>query len=306
MSDYDRFIDFAAIKSCDHAFAKRQYNVSTFLYDIALKKLMHYNGDSMFPIQLAGGLKEKLQDSSLALARRPEQIPLRYRTWKLSKTAFVQGKQCLKQLYLEKYRKEEKTAPDPDTIALWNKGREFEDKVRKKMFPAGIDVKDAMASKWNYFCSYTHEMLRKYSEIDLFEATIIEDDILIMIDMLHQTKDKKLDLFEIKLNSELTEGILWDLSLQYYVAKKSFGDRIRTFNVVLRKGEKSWQIIDVKDRLEEKLKDTGATGKEFLEFLKDPVEPKIAMGAQCDLPYSCSFKDYCSKSTPNSNDFQTL
>ena len=37
MSDYDRFFDFAAIKSGDLAFAKGQYNVSTLLYDIALK-----------------------------------------------------------------------------------------------------------------------------------------------------------------------------------------------------------------------------------------------------------------------------
>lgn len=303
MSDYDRFIDFAAIESGDLAFAKGQFNVSTFLYDIALKRLMRYKGDRMLPIRMAGGLKEKLLDSKIALAGRPEQIPLRYRNWKLSKTSFVQGKQCLKQLYLEKYKKEEKTPADPETLALWKKGREFEDKVRKEMFPLGIDVKEAMASQWNYFCSYTDEMLRKYSEIDLFEATLIEDGILIMIDMLHQTKDKKLDLYEIKLNSELTEGILWDLSLQYCVAKKSFGDRIRTFNVVLRDGEKSWQIVDVKDRLEEKLEETRATGKEFLEFLKDPIEPNIFMGSQCDLPYSCSFKYYCSRSTQSTNHF---
>ena len=80
-----------------------------------------------------------------------------------------------------------------------------------------------MASKWNYFWSYTGEILRKYKEVHLFEATLIEDNILIMIDILHQTKDKEIDLYEIKLNTKLTQGILWDLSLRYYVAKKSFG-----------------------------------------------------------------------------------
>ena len=122
---------------------------------------MRYNGDRMLPIQMAGGLKEKLEDSNLALSRHPEQLSLNYSTWKLSKTSFVQGKQCLKQLYLEKFKKDEKTPADPETLALWKKGREFEDKVRKKMFPAGVDVKNAMVSRWYYFCSYTHEMLRK-------------------------------------------------------------------------------------------------------------------------------------------------
>ena len=127
----------------------------------------------------------------------------------------------------------------------------------------------------------------------LFEATVIVDDILVMVDMLDKDRDGNLDFYEIKLNSTLTEGILWDLSVQYYVVKKRFGDKVRSFSVVLRVGEDDWQVVELKDILEEKLVETEAKGKDFLEILETATEPEIQMSSHCDLPYSCDFKEYC-------------
>lgn len=217
------------------------------------------------------------------------------RSWKLSKTSFVTGKQCVKQLYLDTFKKNEKSAPSEQTKVLWNRGREFEALVRKEMFPAGIDVKEATNSRFNLFCSYTDDALQNTGEISLFEASLIEDGILVMIDMLYKDKKGMLDLYEIKLHRELTEGILWDLSIQYYVALMKFGDRIRSFNVVLRRGEQDWEITDVRELLEKNLEETGKTGREYIAFLEAGVEPAIPMGSQCDLPYSCGFKEYCAR-----------
>ncbi len=163
------------------------------------------------------------------------------------------------------------------------------------MFPNGIDVSKAMASKFGYFFSYTNDALRNNATITLFEATLIVDEILVMVDMLDKDKDGNLDFYEIKLHSELTQSILWDLSVQYYVVKKRFGEKLRSFNVVLRVGDEDWQVLDVKEKLEEKLEETGITGMEFLQFLKTGSEPEISMGTHCDLPYSCDFKEYCFK-----------
>lgn len=215
------------------------------------------------------------------------------RSWKLSKTSFVSGKQCVKQLYLDTFKKNEKSDPSEQTKVLWNRGREFEALVRREMFPAGIDVKEATNSRFNLFCSYTDDALRNTGKISLFEASLIEDRILVMIDMLHMHADGMLDFYEIKLHRELTEGILWDLSIQYYVALKKFGDRIRSFQVILRKGEQDWEVTDVRELLEKNLEETDKTGKEYIEFLEAGVEPVIPMGQQCELPYSCGFKEYC-------------
>lgn len=295
MSDYMYYLDLEAIECADIAFAKKQYNLSTLLYGIAHRRLMKYRGDRMAPIQMAGSLKEKLQDSERAWTANPHQRPLTYSSWKLSKTSFVKGKQCLKFLYLDKYKKDQKTQPSPETKELFKKGREFEASVRKKMFSNGIDVSKGMASKFGYFFSYTNELLRNNSAITLFEATVIVDSILVMVDMLNKDNDGNLDFYEIKLNSTLTEGILWDLSLQYYVVKKRFGNKVRSFNVVLRVGEEDWQVIDVKDRLEGLIEKTGDTGREYLQLLESNIEPEIAIGKHCDLPYKCDFKEYCAK-----------
>ena len=150
-----------------------------------------------------------------------------------------------------------------------------------------------MASKWGYFFSYTNFLLNHNPAITLFEATVIVDDILVMVDVLDKDKDGNLDFYEIKLNSEITEGILWDLSVQYYVVKKRFGNNVRSFSVVLRVGEDDWQAVELKERLEEKLEETGTTGIEFLQLLETATEPAIPMGGHCDLPYSCDYKEYC-------------
>lgn len=301
MADYDYYIDFEAITCGDIAFSRNQFNVSTLLYELALKRLMKYPGDRMLPINMAGSLKNNLKKSKLAMAQNSKQKPLTYRTWRLSKTSFVAGKQCLKQLYLDKFKKEEKSAPSDETKELWSRGREFEDLVRKKMFPIGIDVKEAMASKWNYFSSYTDNALEHFKEVDLFEATLIENGILVMVDMLHKHKDGEVDLYEIKLHRELTEVVLWDLSIQYYVAQKRFGEKIRSFNVVLSRGEEDFEVMNVKEDLEKRLEETGKMGIDFLKLLQSASEPEISMGTHCDLPYSCGFKEYCSKKELISN-----
>ncbi len=54
-------------------------------------------------------------------------------------------------------------------------------------------------------------------------------------------------------------------------------------------------VVDVKEKLEENLEETGTSGIEFLQFLKTGSEPEISMGTHCDLPYSCDFKEYCIK-----------
>ena len=295
MADYINFLDLEVIDCADAAFAKQQYNVSSLLYGMAHRKLMQYQGDRMLPIQMAGELKEKLLKSEMAWAKNPHQYPLTYNSWNLSKTSFVKGKQCLKQLYLDKYKKDERTPPTPETILLWTKGRDFEDRVRRNMFPNGIDVSKAMASKFGYFFSYTNDALINNAAITLFEATIIADEILVMVDMLDKDKDGNLDFYEIKLHSKLTKSILWDLSVQYYVVKKRFGDKLRSFNVVLRVGNEGWKVVNVKEKLEKRLEETGAKGMEFLQLLKTGTEPEIPMGTHCDVPYSCDFKEYCLK-----------
>lgn len=295
MADYIKYLDFDAIECADTAYTNKQFNVSTLLYKMAYKKLMQYPGDRMLPIQMGGELNDKLVKSEMAWEANPQQPPLTYSSWKLSKTSFVRGRQCLKLLYLDKYKKEEKTPPSPETKALWKSGRGFEDKVRQEIFPDGIDVSKAMASKFGYFFSYTNFLLNHNPAITLFEATVIVDDILVMVDMLDKDKDGNLDFYEIKLNSTLTEGILWDLSVQYYVVKKRFGDKVRSFSVVLRVGDDDWQVVELKNRLEERLEETGATGMEFRRLLETVTEPEISMGSHCDLPYSCDFKEYCLK-----------
>lgn len=68
MSDYDHYLDLEAIKSGDKFFARRQYHLSEILYQQALDKLLAYQGDRMFPMQLVESLREKLEQTRTLMA----------------------------------------------------------------------------------------------------------------------------------------------------------------------------------------------------------------------------------------------
>lgn len=58
MGDFMYFLDLGTTNYTDAGFAPKQYNESSLLYGIAHRSLMHYPGDRMLPIQMAGKVKE--------------------------------------------------------------------------------------------------------------------------------------------------------------------------------------------------------------------------------------------------------
>lgn len=71
---------------------------------------------------------------------------MQYNSWQLSKSSFVKGNQCTKYLYLDKYKKNERTPVDKETQARFDRGHEFEDAVRNTLFPKDINIKEKVGS----------------------------------------------------------------------------------------------------------------------------------------------------------------
>ena len=88
----------------------------------------------------------------------------------------------------------------------------------------------------------------------LYEATIIEDEVLVMCDVLVKSEDGFVDIYEIKSSTKANIAISNDLKLQYAVCKKRFKDRLRSFNLILRveDDEPKWVIENRIDELVDK------------------------------------------------------
>ena len=295
MSDYIYYIDDNSINLADIAFEVGNYSLSIKLYDKALARLRKYQGDRMAPINLASSLVQKQAKAKSLLRSKRDTFVLKFDTWQLSKTSYIKGLQCLKYLYLDKYKKKEKTKPSAETMQLFKRGHDFEEHFRQTVFPKGINVKDKLGMNFAYFSSYTDYLFKKLERQAVFEATIIENGIFIMVDVIEKLNNDSYDFYEIKLYKELNEVIWNDLAIQYYVCKKRFGDKINNFNVVLRKNENDWTVKNLKNELEERIKDIDTKIDILKTTLQQSSEPEVVTGKQCKTPYECEFIAYCGK-----------
>ena len=292
MSDYINFIDSRAIKLADLAFEIGDFRCASENYSKALKRLRYYQGDRMQPAFMASELEIKINNAKNNIHQG--KTILNPEGWRLSKTSFVKGSQCLKYLYLDKHKKHEKTPFSQEKLKLFKQGHNFEETVRINEFPGGINVKEKIGD-FEYFNSYTKHLLNTKQPI-IYEATFIENGVLVMCDILVKNENELIDIYEIKLNSRLNEGILNDLAIQYFICKTRFGSKLNSFNIITRsdKEGKSWNIQNVIDNLEKSYSDTSDKINLFFSTLNSS-EPKITMGAHCKKPYECEFVEYCTK-----------
>ena len=293
MSDYIKYLDLATIELADLAFEIGDYRYALENYTKALDRLNRYQGDRMQPISMAGTLIRKKQECIQKM--RYGKTILEYETWKLSKSSFVKGNQCIKSLYLDNYNRKEKNPITPEKQAIFNYGNSFEDEVRRLAFPGGENVKTKLKN-FKYYNSYTKYLIGNKSTNIIYEAAIIEDYVLVMCDILVKRADGKIDIFEIKVNSEINEAIKSDLAVQYTICKKRFGDQLNAFHLILRKNDQAqpYEIIDLTEELAPKMEVVEKQITEFKELLLGQ-EPNQEMGNHCLTPYECDFTNYCRK-----------
>lgn len=215
---------------------------------------------------------------------------MKQKIYLFTKTSFVRGMQCRKLVYLDKYCSKLRTPPDAETLSRFKKGRDFETAF-KDLFPNAIDVKQYHKIVSGKYIDFTQTLLDKEGKVELFEAGILYDKVLVLTDVLRKNEDGSYDIFEVKHSEKINSAIAWDLAVQYYVCKHKL-HRINTFNVVTRVNETEFRVEDKKEELEGKLDIVRAHIKEFEEILQG-FEPDIEMGEQCQNPYTCDFIKYC-------------
>ena len=289
MSDYINYIDFNAIKLADLAYEIEDYKCAVDNYSKALNRLRNYQGDRMQPIMMASGIVEKINEINTKI--ETGKAVLKFDVWKLTKSSFVKGNQCLKYLYLDKHKKQEKTPISKEKQELFNQGHTFEELVRNNEFPDGINIKDKVGN-FAYFNSYTRHLINSTNRQTIYEATIIEEEVLVMCDILVKNEDGNIHIYEIKLNTELNDAIIADLAVQYTICKKRFTSNLKSFNIVLRTEDKNWKIENLTNNLE-KLVDIVISKINDYKMILQKDEPSLLMGEHCNKPYECEFIEYC-------------
>ena len=213
----------------------------------------------------------------------------------LSKSRFVAGWQCHKQLWL---RVHEQDAPElrVDVVLRdrFDQGTEV-GILARQLFPGGvlIDLPHNDPAR----VAMTHRALEAGAPA-VFEATFVQDRVYVAIDVLERTGDG-FTLIEVKSSSQLKDEHIPDVAVQVYVARQA-GVPVRRAEVMhlntdFRHGAEGDLFVrtDVTDAVEALQPAIPEMIAEQLAALA-VAQPAIAVGTHCWLiDRDCPFWDRC-------------
>jgi len=215
----------------------------------------------------------------------------------LSKSMFIRGHQCLKSLWLHKYRPELKEEADEALEARFRTGHEV-GALAQQLFPGGVEVPyDGLTHAEQL--AMTQKLLAEGKET-IYEATFEHDGVFVKVDILHRGA-AGWEILEVKGTTEVKEYHYFDTAIQLYVLA---GSGLKIAKVALfhidkrykRRGaidvQKLFAIEDITAQVREMQPNIAPALAEMRTMLAGEM-PAIDIGPHCSDPYDCDFHGHC-------------
>ena len=119
-----------------------------------------------------------------------------HRSPQLSKSRYMAGRQCLKRLYLETYRRELADPVDPAQQARFDAGTAVGELVRQR-FPGGKLVAEEYYQHERAVRT-TRRLLRSVPVPPIYEAAFSFEGIRTRVDVLYKNEGPGFDMVEVK------------------------------------------------------------------------------------------------------------
>ena len=224
----------------------------------------------------------------------------------LSKSRFCSAYQCPKMLWLRQ-----------------NKPEEFNDAVMdQNVLNTGSAVGDLAMGLFGPFVEVPFgdlkDMLRETDRLIesgapiIAEASFSVDGNFCSVDILKSLGNNRVEIYEVKSSTSISDIYLYDAGYQYYVLNKS-GYEVKKVSLVtidntyVRMGEleldKLFAVTDVTEEVLSKQAEISEYIDMLREYMKQADEPQHDIGAHCFSPYGCGFFDYCTRDWPHPNIF---
>ncbi len=222
----------------------------------------------------------------------------------LSKSSFLKGIQCEKQLYLYKHHYDWRDEVNESQQVIFDSGTNV-GKLAWDLFPGGIDIAPPNPFGYAKAAKLTSDKIGEGVKV-FYEASFIFDEVLVAVDILIKS-GKKWKIYEVKSSTSVSESYILDAAVQYYVLKNS-GLDIADISIVylnnpyVRQGELNLMelfsmesvldlVLEQQVSIEEKI-------ERFKKVLKSKTIPEINIGPQCNDPYPCAFLGHCWSGIP--------
>jgi hypothetical protein len=227
----------------------------------------------------------------------------------LSKSSFLKGKQCIKQLYLYVNKPELKDPVSPMQQAVFKRGSDI-GLLAQELFPGGVNVKPDSFSNYDKSLGQTQSMININMDV-IYEAAFLFDEVIVFSDIV-VNDGGKWKFYEVKSSTGISDTNITDAAIQYYVAGNC-GVEISDFSIIyinneyLRQGklylDELFTIESVLDLVNSEKRSIPGEISRFKSLLKEKEEPDVKIGEHCTNPYKCDFYGYCWKHVPENSVF---
>jgi len=231
--------------------------------------------------------------------------------FRLSKSRFLSGLQCLKRLYLEVHAPDLAAQPDEYRQAILDMGSEVGELARRRF--AGGALVTADYRHLPDALRQTAELLAVQDVPAIFEAAVEFDRVLIRVDILARQPSAGGDgsrwrLIEVKSSARVKDIHLHDLAVQAHVLAGAGIELAGTYVLhidtrYLYDGnnldlDRLFELEDVTEAVSQRLPEVRARLAEMKTVLRESSSPKIEPGDHCHSPYDCPFWEHCIKDKP--------
>jgi predicted RecB family nuclease len=226
-------------------------------------------------------------------------------SFRISKSKFVAGCQCLKRLYFQVHQPELAAEPDDSAEAIIEQGHEV-GMLARQMFPGGVEVGNGR--NLDQAIRVTRELVANREVPAIFEGVFEHQNVFVKVDILHRRRDGRWRLIEVKSTTDVRDHHLEDVAIQYRVVSRSGLDiasaclahvnrsYLRDGSIDPRRFFKVRNLTRRVERLQTKV--TFQLRSEFTVLAMSKA-PDVAHGRHCTNPITCEFFDHCNVPRPD-------
>lgn len=227
----------------------------------------------------------------------------------LSKSSYIKGLQCEKQLYLYKYHYSEMDEVSEMQKTIFKRGTNV-GKLAQQLFPGGEIGATGDPPNYDKALIKTEGLIKNKADV-IYEAAFKFNQVLAIADIAVREKNSW-RIYEVKSSTSISDTYLNDAALQYYVISNC-GINVKDFSIIyinnqyVRNGkldlEKLFVAESVLDSILPLQKSVKDNVERFKKMLLKKQIPMIDIGEHCHNPYTCAFFDYCRKHIPEDSIF---
>lgn len=222
------------------------------------------------------------------------------KTFRLSKTLYCKGQNCIKALWLHHHRAEVKDKVSSYHQRLFDYGHGV-GKRATQCFPEGILITADREHHEEALMQTKAAIAQNPSAV--FEGAFLYNEVLVRVDILKNNFDGTWDLIEVKSSNGVKPNPHYDdVAIQKWVVTHS-GIAIK--NSVLAHPYRgytlnnnpdilgSFRLNKIDNEIEKHVQAITDNIQNFQNYLNESSEPVEAIGERCKRPYLCEFKSYC-------------